>query len=136
MSIIYKTQEGGCLCGAVRFRSLKKPVRSIICHCHTCRKATGATRVAWAVVQAENFILTNEMPASYESSLGVLRTFCKKCGTSLTYQQLEAPHMIDVTIASFDQPAVFAPEEEIWVTHKVAWEIQNITLPQLPEDYI
>jgi len=34
--------EGGCLCGAVRFVATGKPNGTYWCHCHSCRKHTGA----------------------------------------------------------------------------------------------
>ena len=41
-------QEGGCLCGAVRFRLLGPPFEIDYCHCHSCRKHTGAPVSAFA----------------------------------------------------------------------------------------
>jgi hypothetical protein len=34
--------EGGCLCGAVRFRAETSPIWIARCHCQSCRKHTGA----------------------------------------------------------------------------------------------
>src|SRR5260370_38480539 len=36
------TIEGGCLCGAVRYRSDAEPVMQVVCHCETCRKNSGS----------------------------------------------------------------------------------------------
>jgi hypothetical protein len=33
---------GGCLCGAVRYRSQAEPVMQVICHCKTCQKNSGS----------------------------------------------------------------------------------------------
>ncbi|MEE8456169.1 MAG: GFA family protein, partial [Limibaculum sp.] len=33
--------EGGCLCGAVRYRATARPLRCVICHCADCRKHSG-----------------------------------------------------------------------------------------------
>ena len=36
--------EGGCLCGAVRYRAVSPPIRAVICHCPMCRRHSGAPR--------------------------------------------------------------------------------------------
>ena len=35
--------EGGCLCGAVRYKSDAEPVMQAVCHCKTCQKISGST---------------------------------------------------------------------------------------------
>jgi hypothetical protein len=37
-----QSKEGGCQCGAVRFRTTDQPIRAIGCHCGTCKQRTGA----------------------------------------------------------------------------------------------
>lgn len=34
--------EGGCVCGAVRYRVRNKPVRTTACHCSFCQRRTGS----------------------------------------------------------------------------------------------
>jgi hypothetical protein len=91
--------------------------------------------VAWAVFESTAFEFTGAKPHSFESSKDVIRTFCQRCGTSLTYQNMQNPVAIDVTTASFDAPDIFRPTFEIWVSHKVCWEVQDLNLPQLLGDY-
>lgn len=79
--------------------------------------------MAWAVINIEHFKFIDLLPAEYDSSVGVFRTFCGKCGTSLTYLQADNAETIDIRIASFDEPALFAPTQEIWLDDKVHWEI-------------
>ena len=71
-------------------------------------------------------------PKGFRSSPPVVRTFCGKCGTPLTYQHVDSRDTIDVTTASFDAPDGFAPKREIWVEHKISWTVLNDALPHCP----
>ena len=39
--------EGGCLCGAVRYRISAEPIDAGYCHCRMCQRSTGAPVVSW-----------------------------------------------------------------------------------------
>jgi hypothetical protein len=117
--------EGGCFCGAVRYRITGAPRVSAICHCHSCRRAAGAPTLAWLIVSVADFGITAGAPARYESSPGVTRQFCSRCGTQLTYEDAAKPGTIDITTASLDAPDAFPPTKEVWLEHKIAWESAN-----------
>jgi hypothetical protein len=40
---------------------------------------------------------------------------------------------IDVTIASLDDPAPFAPQKAIWLEDKLPWVALNKSLPSFPK---
>jgi hypothetical protein len=120
--------EGGCLCEAIRYRVVGVPVSSIICHCNTCRRASGAPSVAWLTFPFGNFTLMSGRPQIFRSSPGVKRTFCASCGTPLTYESDHELGTIDVTTISLDDPSKFPPTREVWLDHKLAWEEANPSL--------
>ncbi len=124
-----KPAEGGCLCGAVRYRATGESLARTLCHCRTCRLASGAPSLAWVVFRSSDFAFIAESPVSFHSSPGVTRTFCGKCGTPLTYQRDAERGTIDVTTVTLDAANDFAPTKEIWVEHKVVWERLNEKLP-------
>ena len=37
-----EAQEGGCACGAVRYRVNGQPVGTSVCHCRNCQRRTGS----------------------------------------------------------------------------------------------
>jgi hypothetical protein len=115
------TVEGGCLCGAVRYRVSGTPSRITICHCATCRHASGAPLVAWSGFPACDFNFTRGVPARYASSPGVERTFCSRCGTQLTYRHYDVPETLDLTLASLDNPEAIVPEDHVWTAHRLSW---------------
>jgi hypothetical protein len=124
--------EGGCLCGAIRYRVAGPPRARTLCHCRSCRFAAGGPSVAWAVFGVDGFAFTAGTPRQFHSSPGVVRTFCDRCGTALTYQVDDAPDTIDVTTVTLDAADDFPPTVEIWVAHKLAWETLDAALPHFP----
>jgi hypothetical protein len=124
--------EGGCLCGAVRYRVSGPSLARALCHCRTCRLASGAPSVAWVVFRSRDFTFIKGEPARFQSSPNVVRTFCGKCGTPLTYQQASNTDTVDVTTVSLDAPDDFAPTKEVWTGDKLAWTRLNEALQHHP----
>jgi hypothetical protein len=122
--------EGGCLCGAVRYRVVGVDTARTLCHCRSCRLASGAPSVAWVVFASADFAFVKGKPARFGSSPGVIRTFCGQCGTPLTYQSESRPRSMDVTTVSLDAAEDFAPTKEIWTEERLPWERVNEALPQ------
>jgi hypothetical protein len=116
-----QTFEGGCHCGAVRYALFAKPEGSMICHCRTCRGVSGAPFVAWITAPADRFEIVRGHPKEYASSDNVLRQFCGRCGTQLTYARTDEDVSIDITTASLDDPNAFPPTHHSWLKHDLAW---------------
>lgn len=124
--------EGGCLCGAIRYRVSAQARALTHCHCHSCRHAVGAPSVAWAVFPRDGFEFIAGEPVRHASSPKVVRGFCGICGTSLTWQHEDRPLTMDVTTASLDDANAFAPLREIWTCEKLAWQVLDPALPHYP----
>src|SRR4051812_48582431 len=114
-------QTGGCLCGAVRDRVTAQPQATSLCHCFSCRRSTGGPSLAWAIFAEQAAAITEGELAEHESSPGVYRGFCARCGTSLTYRRDNRPGLFDVTTASLDDPEAFPPAKEIYLEEKLSW---------------
>lgn len=113
--------EGGCLCGAVRYRLDAAPFDAGYCHCTSCRRASGAPVLAFATVPLDAFVLTKGEPAKRRSSEKAERWFCRDCGTQLAIHADYQPDTIDVTIPSLDDPAIIAPKFHIFTDERIAW---------------
>lgn len=124
--------EGGCLCTAIRYRIIGAPLAQSRCHCRSCRLASGAPSVAWVVVRSSDFEIVSGRPRRFHSSPHVVRTFCRRCGTPLTYQHDDSLDTIDITSATLDRPEQFPPTREVWIEHKLAWESLNASLRHFP----
>lgn len=92
---------GGCLCGAVRYRSGEEPVYASYCHCGMCRKASGAPFSGFVEFPDAALEWTSGMSRQYRSSGGVIRRFCGDCGSSLTF---EADGVTFISQGSLDAP--------------------------------
>lgn len=72
----------------------------------------------------EQLQLRSGNPVAFNSSPGVVRTFCGRCGTTLTWIGDKQPGRIDVTIGSLDDPNEFPPTRAVYRKHKLAWASQ------------
>ena len=123
---IESTVQGGCLCGAVRYRVRGAPLYSAICHCRSCRKAAAAPSVAWQTYDTARFEWRSDGSVrAYRSSPGVERTFCAQCGSPLTYACEQRPTQIDITSGSLDDPERAPPDREVWLEDRLSWQITD-----------
>lgn len=113
--------EGGCLCGAIRYRITAQPLASGTCQCRTCRKASAAAIVPWIHLDSQSLSFISGKPVEFHSSPPVTRTFCGCCGTPLTYWRTDYGSNIDVTACSLDDPEAFPPIAHVWTSHGLGW---------------
>lgn len=113
--------EGGCYCGQIRFSATSEVLSQANCHCENCRRAAGAQAVAWITVKPSQFHYQKGNPARYKTETGAWRTFCAKCGTSLTYEHESRPDELDITTGSLDHPEQFAPTRDVFADEKLSW---------------
>lgn len=124
------TITGGCQCGAVRYSLEGEAAHHAICHCGDCRASSGAPMVGWIAFKEKEVSVTGT-PTRFESSPGVTRDFCGKCGTGLFYRNPELlPGIVDVQSATLDDIVSIAPEAEIMVRDRLPWMSKVGGLPQ------
>ena len=115
------TIEGGCLCGAVRWRSSAAPVRCVICHCESCRRHSGAPCLSFVHFPAEAFEWTAGEPTRYRSSRFAERGFCATCGSTLTMHEEVLGDRVQVALGSMDRPDLASPDDHVWTRSRIAW---------------
>jgi ribosomal protein S18 acetylase RimI-like enzyme len=114
----------------VRYRAAGTPRNACYCHCESCRRASGGATVAWFSVDTAAFAVTQGRLAVRESSPGVTRGHCARCGSSITYHNAARAGDMDVTIASLDEPHALRPQVHLWVQDKPAWLALDDGLPR------
>jgi hypothetical protein len=119
--MISTTFEGGCACGAIRYRAASNPSGSMICHCLSCRRAAASPVVAWVTFAKDVLSFTRGQPSVFHSTAPVRRTFCASCGTPLTYENSARAMEIDVTTCSLDDPEAFPPTYHAWLHDDLSW---------------
>jgi hypothetical protein len=122
--------SGGCMCGAIRFDTGSEVLWVGICHCSSCRRATGGALVTAVGFPRIHMSFSGKKPSTYMSSPGVLRSFCSKCGTSIAYQSEQWPEDIHMMVGAFDEPERLVPEFHIFTENRLHWICISDALPQ------
>ena len=112
--------EGGCQCGAVRYRLRMAPQRNHYCHCRMCQRATGNLFAALAGAKKDKIEWTQGQPGFFASSTLAQRGFCARCGTPLSFSYNDSD-WIYVTIGSLDDPSAAQPETHYGIESQVPW---------------
>ncbi len=114
---------GGCMCGAVRYEAAGDPFAVNHCHCHSCRKHNGGPVVTLAGFTSAQVAFGGDERKIYESSPGVGRAFCGKCGTPLTWEgdSGEMGPILEIHISTFDNPDVLVPTAHAFHSERIPW---------------
>lgn len=113
--------EGGCLCGAVRFRAEAAPRWIAWCHCQSCRKHSGAPVSVFVAIEEAAVQVIQGAITTFRSSPGTVRGFCSNCGSTLTCQSDTRPDELHVHVGAFDRAAELAPTFHIFPEERLPW---------------
>src|SRR5215510_12051997 len=114
-----ETLTGSCLCGQIRYRITAAPVEALYCHCRMCQRAHGAPVIAWCTVPLSGFAIISGDPVAYASSPKALRHFCRSCGTQLTSRETRNPQLVDISVATLDNPEAVEPKLHLWTESRI-----------------
>ena len=115
--------EGGCQCGAIRYRLTGEPVFLTICHCNACKQQSGSAfgmslRMRWSDVAVKGEPKRWTRPA--DSGAVVICAFCENCGVRVWHEPSEKD-FVHIKPGTLDHPEVLAPRYESWTTRKAPW---------------
>ena len=123
--------EGGCRCGAVRYKAEGEPAHHAVCHCRDCQMASGAPMVAWLAMPSEGFAITRGEVASYTAPSGSTRQFCAQCGTPLFFvNEAVLPGIVDIQSVTLDDPDSLSPQAQIPTAERRVWTERLDDMPQ------
>jgi len=117
-------QEGGCACGAVRYRLTATPL--IVHACRDCQRLSGGAFALniWVekrFVEANDAPLTSTtVPAGSGKPQEVFR--CARCGTAIYSKYHAAPgDTVLLRAGTLDHPETVAPDVHIFTRSKLPW---------------
>lgn len=122
--------EGGCDCGALRYRVTGEAYDTGYCHCRICQRTSGAPLQAFARIKADQFAYTKGRPAIYVSSDHGQREFCAACGSQLLYRGRQAPFDVAFNTPTLDDPSAFPPRQHVWYRSRLGWFETADALPR------
>jgi len=113
--------SGRCYCGSITFLGTKKPHAVAYCHCDDCRRATGGPVAAFATFSEGVIAFEPNEGKRVSMNLGVTRTFCENCGSSLTGRYDYLPGHVYISIGVIDQADDLAPEMHAHEAQRLNW---------------
>jgi hypothetical protein len=121
--------EGGCSCGAVRYRIGVPPLFVHCCHCRNCQRHTGSAFVVNVLIETARVELLQgelsevEMPLAGGSPNRIFR--CARCLVAV-WSEHTSPSLRFVRASTLDEPAAVSPDVHIYVRSKLPW----VSLPE------
>jgi hypothetical protein len=120
--------EGGCLCGAIRFRAEAEPVVVAACHCATCQRNTGSAFSINVGMPAGSVVVAGAPLVVYEDRSGASgevfeRAFCGRCGSPILGKGAAYEGIEFLKGGTLDDPAAHAPTAHIWCAEKQPWVV-------------
>jgi hypothetical protein len=119
------TLEGGCACGAVRYRLASPPMFVHCCHCRDCQRQTGSAFVLNALIEANRVALLSgdleEIAVPTDSGRGQKIYRCASCEIAVWSVYGGIDKLRFVRIGTLDKPAALPPDVHIYVRSKLPW---------------
>src|SRR5437764_13946744 len=97
---------------------------------HRLPEKRGCAYVVWGTMPRKDLVVTKGEPRKIAHA-NRIRCFAACCGSHLFFEGNKDSKMIDVTIASLDDPTPFAPTQVIFLEDKLPWVVIGKSLPSL-----
>jgi hypothetical protein len=116
--------EGGCSCGAVRYRLASEAMFVHCCHCLNCQRQTGSAFVINLLIEADRLeVLAGDpqpvdVPRDDGSTQRIFR--CPDCRIAL-FSEYGRRGVSFVRGGTLDDPAAVAPDVHIFTRSKLPW---------------
>jgi hypothetical protein len=132
------SREGGCSCGAVRYRLTSEPLVVHCCHCLNCQRQTGSAFVINLLIETDRVeILAGQpqpvdVPRDDGSTQRIFR--CPTCQVAI-FSQYGRPEVHFVRGGTLDDPSWVTPDVHIFTRSKLPWVVLPDGVPAYEEFY-
>ncbi len=132
--------DGGCTCGAVRYRMTSKPMIVHCCHCRWCQRETGASFALNAMIEADRVILLKGEPEVVDtpsnSGKGQKIVRCPECRIALWSNYAGAGDLVNfIRVGTLDESDRLCPDIHIFTASKQPWVVIPPGMPAVEEYY-
>jgi hypothetical protein len=122
--------EGGCACGAVRYRVTSRPMIVHACHCRLCQRQTGSSNAVNALIEADRVIVQSgdieEALYDTPSGRGQRIARCASCRVALWSNYLinnHGRHIRFLRVGTLDDAGLMPPDVHIHTATKLPWYV-------------
>ena len=119
-------REGGCACGAVRYRLTSDPLFVHCCHCLDCQRQSGSAFVINLLIESARLEVTAGAPQGVgvpRDDGSVQRIFrCPRCQVAV-FSEYDSPDLRFVRGGTLDEPTDVSPDVHIYTRSKVGWVV-------------
>jgi len=113
--------EGGCRCGAARYKIDLTGAHTLACHCTDCQKHLGAPCSVFTIVPAVQFHWLREPSGKIAFSDTADRLFCRTCGTYLKWEGKATANEAEINAMTLDDPCAISVNQEIYTRSRLKW---------------
>ena len=122
------TAEGGCDCGAVRYRMVDRPLFVHCCHCRWRQRETGSAFALNAMIEADRVTTLKGAPeivlTPTNSGKGQKIARCPRCRIALFSHYVGAGEKVKfVRVGTLDNPDLLPPDIHIFTASKQNWVV-------------
>jgi hypothetical protein len=117
--------EGGCYCGAIRYKINVEPLSIYACHCTHCQQQGGsAFNMSMLVPAAGMEVTKGELKQTHrvaDSGNKIFGYFCPDCGIRLFHRPEANDQMRIVRPGTLDDTSWVKPIAFVWTQSKQPW---------------
>ena len=132
--------DGGCTCGAVRYRMTSRPIFVHCCHCRWCQRETGTAFALNAMIETDRVQLLGGAPETVDtpslSGSGQKIMRCPICRVAVwSHYAGSGERVCFIRVGTLDEPDRLPPDIHIFTASKQPWVLLPPGMPAVDEYY-